>query len=37
MAVFLNTIAGGKSKEILVRSEIVQVLHGFDTAENANV
>ena len=35
-APFLDTIAGAKSKELLVRSEDVQVLHGFDTGENAN-
>jgi len=33
---FLNTIAGAKSKELLVRDEDVQVLHSFDTLENAN-
>lgn len=32
---FLTRIAGAKSKELLVRDEDVQVLHGFDTAENA--
>lgn len=32
---FLSTIAGAKSKELLVREEDVQVLHGFDTADNA--
>jgi hypothetical protein len=35
-APFLDTIAGAKSKELLVRDEDVQVLHGFDTKENAN-
>ncbi|ODV41031.1 hypothetical protein AWV79_02135 [Cupriavidus sp. UYMMa02A] len=35
-APFLNTINGAKSKELLVREEDVQVLHGFDTKENAN-
>lgn len=35
-APFLDTIAGAKSKELLVREEDVQVLHGFDTAENAS-
>ena len=35
-APFLNTIAGARSKELLVREEDVQVLHGFDTEENAN-
>ncbi|MEM5388273.1 MULTISPECIES: hypothetical protein [Paraburkholderia] len=34
-AAFLNTIAGAKSKELLVREQDVQVLHGFDTEENA--
>jgi hypothetical protein len=33
---FLNTIAGAKSKELLVRDDDVQVLHGFDTAEQAS-
>lgn len=32
---FLDTIAGATSKELLVRDEDVQVLHGFDTAANA--
>ncbi len=35
-APFLNQIAGAKSKELLVRNEDVQVLHGFDTATQAN-
>ena len=35
-APFLNTITGAKSKELLVRDEDVQVLHGFDSQENAN-
>lgn len=35
-APFLNTITGAKSKELLVRDEDVQVLHGFDSAANAN-
>lgn len=35
-APFLNTITGAKSKELLLRDEDVQVLHGFDTKENAN-
>ncbi|MCW5620554.1 MAG: twin-arginine translocation signal domain-containing protein [Burkholderiales bacterium] len=35
-APFLDTVAGAKSKELLVRDEDVQVLHGFDTKENAN-
>lgn len=34
-APFLGTIAGAKSKELLVRPEDVQVLHGFDTQVNA--
>lgn len=33
---FLGTVAGAKSKELLVRDEDVQVLHGFDTTRNAN-
>ena len=33
---FLETITGAKSKELLVRDEDVQVLHGFDTGENAS-
>lgn len=33
---FLKQIQGAKSKELLVRDEDVQVLHGFDTVENAN-
>lgn len=35
-APFLNTVTGAKSKELLVRDEDVQVLHGFDTKESAN-
>ena len=34
-APFLETIAGAKSKELLVREADVQVLHGFDTIERA--
>ncbi len=34
-APFLSTAAGAQSKELLVRNEDVQVLHGFDTKENA--
>lgn len=34
-APFLKTIAGAKSKELLVREDDVQVLHGFDTVEQA--
>lgn len=33
---FLKTIAGAQSKELLVRNEDVQVLHGFDSVEHAN-
>jgi hypothetical protein len=33
---FLSTIAGAKSKQLLVRDEDVEVLHGFDTAEQAS-
>ncbi|AKM45284.1 hypothetical protein DF044_27840 [Burkholderia contaminans] len=33
---FLDTVAGAQSKELLVRNEDVQVLHGFDSAEHAN-
>lgn len=33
---FLEKIQGAKSKTLLVRDEDVQVLHGFDTLENAN-
>jgi hypothetical protein len=32
---FLSSIAGAKSKELLMRVEDVQVLHGFETKENA--
>jgi hypothetical protein len=35
-APFLTTIAGAKSKELLVRDDDVQVLHGFETAEQAS-
>jgi hypothetical protein len=35
-APFLNGITGAKSKELLVRDEDVQVLHGFDSQENAS-
>ncbi|XHO62799.1 hypothetical protein BCC0191_005932 [Burkholderia ambifaria] len=34
-APFLNTITGARSKELLVRDEDVQVLHGFDSEANA--
>jgi len=33
---FLETIKGAKSKDLLIRDEDVQVLHGFETAEQAN-
>ena len=33
---FLSTVAGAKSKELLVREADVQVLHGFDSEENAD-
>lgn len=33
---FLDTIQGASFKELLIREEDVQVLHGFDTVENAN-
>lgn len=32
---FLEQIKGALSKELLVRNEDVQVLHGFDSVENA--
>lgn len=32
---FLNTITGALSKELLVREQDVQVLHGFDRLEHA--
>jgi hypothetical protein len=32
---FLSGIAGAQSKELLLRAEDVQVLHGFDTKKNA--
>jgi len=35
-APFLKTIVGAKSKQLLVRDDDVQVLHGFDTVEQAN-
>lgn len=34
-AVFLDSIAGATRKELLIRDEDVQVLHGFDTLDNA--
>ncbi|EAZ9312830.1 hypothetical protein CBJ28_07535 [Salmonella enterica] len=36
-APFLNTIAGATSKELLIRDEDVQVLHGFETTAQAQV
>lgn len=33
---FLNEIMGAKSKELLVRDEDVQVLHGFECIDSAN-
>lgn len=32
---FLDTIPGALTKDLLIRDEDVQVLHGFDSAENA--
>ena len=32
---FLDTIKGAMTKNLLIRDEDVQVLHGFDSAENA--
>lgn len=32
---FLDTIKGALTKELLIREEDVQVLHGFDSVENA--
>ncbi len=32
---FLDTINGAVTKELLIRDEDVQVLHGFDNAEHA--
>lgn len=34
-APFLNTIRGALTKELLIRDEDVQVLHGFDSVEHA--
>lgn len=34
-APFLDTVKGAKSKELLVSEEKVQVLHGFDSVEEA--
>lgn len=33
---FLSSIKGAKSKDLLVRAEDVQVLHGFESVESAN-
>ncbi|UUX33568.1 hypothetical protein [Fundicoccus culcitae] len=33
---FLNQIEGAASKNLIVRDEVVQVLHGFNTVEHAN-
>lgn len=35
-APFLDTVAGAKSKQLLLRDDDVQVLHGFDTPAHAN-
>lgn len=35
-APFLDTIEGALTKELLIRNEDVQVLHGFDTVEHAS-
>ena len=35
LAPFLDTIEGALTKELLIRDEDVQVLHGFDTVEHA--
>lgn len=32
---FLASVPGAKSKELLIRDEDAQVLHGFDSVENA--
>lgn len=32
---FLDTIKGAVSKDLLIRDEDVQVLHGFDSVDNA--
>jgi len=32
---FLSKIKGARSKELLIRDEDVQVLHGFDSQDNA--
>jgi len=33
---FLETIEGALTKDLLIRDEDVQVLHGFDSVEHAN-
>lgn len=33
---FLDSVPGAQSKQLLVRAEDVQVLHGFDSVEHAN-
>jgi hypothetical protein len=33
---FLGSVPGAKSKDLLVREEDVQVLHGFDSKKSAN-
>lgn len=33
---FLDTVPGATSKQLLVRDDDVQVLHGFDTTEHAD-
>lgn len=33
---FLDSVPGATSKDLLVRDEDVQVLHGFETVEQAN-
>lgn len=33
---FLDTIDGALTKDLLIRKEDVQVLHGFDSVEHAN-
>ncbi|WP_126284537.1 hypothetical protein [Burkholderia stagnalis] len=34
-APFIDSVVGAKSKELLLRDEDVQVLHGFDSVEHA--
>lgn len=36
-APFLNNISGALTKDLLIRDEDVQVLHGFDSVDNANL